>query len=88
MFLKVSTIEDIMEKFAPAILKEDYDNVGLMVGDSSAEVTKILLALDCTMDVISEAMNKGCNFILTHHPLLFNKPKTIGFSIKVSDETT
>lgn len=77
MFLKVSTIEDIMEKFAPAILKEDYDNVGLMVGDSAAEVTKILIALDCTLDVISEAVNKGCNLILTHHPLLFNKPKTI-----------
>ena len=77
MFLKVSTIEDIMEKFAPAILKEDYDNVGLMVGDSAAEVTKILIALDCTLDVISEAVSKGCNFILTHHPLLFNKPKTI-----------
>ncbi len=48
-----------------------------MVGDKDAIVTKILIALDCTMDVICEAMEKGCNFILTHHPLLFNKPKTI-----------
>lgn len=77
MFLKVRTIENIMEEYAPSILKEDYDNVGLMVGDREALVTKILIALDCTMDVIREAKNKGCNFILTHHPLLFVKPKTI-----------
>ena len=77
MFLKVSTIENIMEQFAPSKLKEDYDNVGLMVGDKEARVTKILIALDCTMEVIREAKDKGCNFILTHHPLLFVKPKTI-----------
>lgn len=77
MVLKVENIEEIMEKFAPSILKEDYDNVGLMVGDSDVVVTKILIALDCTLDVISEAVDNGCNFILTHHPLLFVKPKTI-----------
>lgn len=77
MILKVKIIDNIMEEFAPSILKEDYDNVGLMVGDKNALVTKILLALDCTLDVIREARDKGCNFILTHHPLLFVKPKTI-----------
>ena len=75
--LKVKNIQDIMEVYAPIILKEDYDNVGLMVGDSDSEVSKILIALDCTLEVISEAMHEGCNFILTHHPLLFNRPKTI-----------
>jgi dinuclear metal center YbgI/SA1388 family protein len=77
MLLKVRTIEHIMEQYAPLILKEDYDNVGLMVGDKDAQVTKILIALDCTLDVICEAKDKGCNLILTHHPLLFIKPKTI-----------
>ncbi|MBU3159122.1 Nif3-like dinuclear metal center hexameric protein [Clostridium frigoris] len=77
MLLKVKDVENIMEEYAPSILKESYDNVGLMVGDSEGLVTKILIALDCTMDVIAEAKNKGCNFILTHHPLLFVKPKTI-----------
>ncbi|MCB2292579.1 Nif3-like dinuclear metal center hexameric protein [Clostridium algoriphilum] len=77
MFLKVKTIENIMQKIAPTKLKEDYDNVGLMVGDKEDRVTKILIALDCTMDVIYEAKEKGCNFILTHHPLLFVKPETI-----------
>ena len=77
MLLKVKTIEHIMQQFAPTALKEDYDNVGLMVGDCDAQVTKILIALDCTMEIIREAVDSGCNFILTHHPLLFIKPKTI-----------
>jgi dinuclear metal center YbgI/SA1388 family protein len=77
MILKVKTIHNIMEEYAPEALKEDYDNVGLMVGDKDEEVTKILIALDCTLDVIREAVDSGCNFILTHHPLLFIKPKTI-----------
>lgn len=77
MLLKVKNIDHIMERFAPAMLKEDYDNVGLMVGDCESQVTKILIALDCTMDVICEAKDKGCNLILTHHPLLFVKPKNI-----------
>ena len=77
MILKVETIHNIMEGYAPEVLKEDYDNVGLMVGDRDIEVTKILIALDCTLDVIREAVDTGCNFILTHHPLLFIKPKSI-----------
>ena len=77
MLLNVKTVEDIMQQYAPSKLKEDYDNVGLMVGDKSALVTKILIALDCTMDVINEAKESGCNLILTHHPLLFVKPKSI-----------
>jgi dinuclear metal center YbgI/SA1388 family protein len=77
MLLNVKIVEDIMQQYAPSNLKEDYDNVGLMVGDKSAQVTKILIALDCTLDVINEAKKKGCNLILTHHPLLFVKPKTI-----------
>jgi dinuclear metal center YbgI/SA1388 family protein len=77
MSLKVRDIQRIMEEYAPVCLKEDYDNVGLMIGDIEAEVTSILVALDCTMQVIDEAIEKGCSLILTHHPLLFVKPRTI-----------
>lgn len=77
MSLKVSKILDIMEELAPAALKEDYDNVGLMVGDFNDDVSSILVALDCTMPVIDEAILKDCDLILTHHPLLFHKPETI-----------
>ncbi|MDW8799796.1 Nif3-like dinuclear metal center hexameric protein [Clostridium sp. A1-XYC3] len=77
MSLKVKNIHSIMEKHAPARLKQSYDNVGLMVGDMNSEVSSILIALDCTMDVVEEAKKKGCNLIFTHHPLLFKKPSNI-----------
>lgn len=77
MSLKIKNILDIMEELAPAKLKEDYDNVGLMVGNLNVEVSSMLIALDCSMPVIDEAILKKCDLILTHHPLLFNKPETI-----------
>lgn len=77
MPLKVKDIDNIMEQYAPAELKEDYDNVGLMVGDMDSQVTSILVSLDCTLKVIDEARNNNCNLIFTHHPLLFSKPKSI-----------
>lgn len=77
MSLKVRDIKDIVEKYAPLNLMESYDNVGLMVGNLNQNVNSILVALDCTMDVIDEAINKNCNLIVTHHPLLFKKPSTI-----------
>lgn len=67
----------IMEKIAPPKLKEDFDNVGLMVGDRKKEIKKILLALDCTKEVIEEAKELKADLILTHHPLIFKKPSSI-----------
>ncbi|MFL0247399.1 Nif3-like dinuclear metal center hexameric protein [Candidatus Clostridium stratigraminis] len=81
MPLKVRDLRNLMENLAPVNLKEDYDNVGLMVGNLEKEVSSILVALDCTLQVIKEAKEKNCNFILTHHPLLFIKPRS------VTDET-
>lgn len=77
MSLRVEHVKNIVEEFAPIKLKEEYDNIGLMVGELNSEVTSILIALDCTMDVINEAIDKGCNLIFTHHPLLFKKPSSI-----------
>lgn len=74
---KVKDIIKIMEDFAPANLKEDFDNVGLMVGNKEAVVKKILLALDCTLEVIEEAKRKNIDLIITHHPLIFKKPSSI-----------
>lgn len=74
---KIKDIIRIMEEFAPKTLKEDFDNVGLMVGDKNKEVKKILLALDCTLDVIQEAKEKNVELIITHHPLIFRKPSSI-----------
>lgn len=77
MSLKVNEICSIMEQYAPVSLSESYDNVGLMIGNSEENVSSVLVALDCTLDVIDEALDKKCNFILTHHPLLFKKPANI-----------
>ncbi|MDD7794511.1 Nif3-like dinuclear metal center hexameric protein [Clostridium sp. 'White wine YQ'] len=75
--MKVNDIIDVMENIAPPFLKEDYDNVGLMVGSREAEVSKILIALDATLEVIEEAKELGAELIITHHPLLFRKPSSI-----------
>lgn len=75
--MKVSDIAIELEMLAPAFLKEDYDNVGLMVGDYEKNVKKVLLALDCTKEVIKEAKENKVDLIITHHPLIFRKPSRI-----------
>ena len=75
--MKLNDIINIIEDIAPVNLKEGFDNVGLIVGDREKNITKILLALDCTEEVIKEAKEMGAELILTHHPLLFRKPSTI-----------
>ena len=77
----IKDLEELMEKIAPSYLKEDYDNVGLMVGNSEDKIKGILISLDCTLEAIDEAIDKKCNLIFTHHPLLFKRPYSI------SDET-
>lgn len=77
MSIKVKDIGQVMEQFAPAYYKESYDNVGLMVGNNESEVKNILISLDCTLKAIDEALEKGCNLIITHHPLIFKKPDRI-----------
>lgn len=73
----VNDIIKEMESLAPSYLKEDFDNVGLMVGDRNKTVNKVLLALDCTLKVIEEAKREEVDLIITHHPLIFRKPSNI-----------
>ena len=75
--IKVNNIIKEMELLAPTYLKEDFDNVGLMVGDKNKEVKKVLLALDCTLKVIEEAKKENVELIITHHPLIFKRPRSI-----------
>lgn len=75
--VRVAEVMKEIEAVAPKFLKEDYDNVGLMVGDKEMKVKKVLLALDCTNEVIKEAITLNVDLIITHHPLLFKKPKNI-----------
>ena len=75
--IKVNNIINEMELLAPTYLKEDFDNVGLMVGDKNKEVKKVLLALDCTLKVLEEAKKENVELIITHHPLIFKRPSSI-----------
>ena len=60
-----------LEEWAPLQFQESYDNAGLIVGDPEANCTGILCSLDCTEAVIEEAIQKGCNLIVSHHPIIF-----------------
>ena len=73
----VKLICELIEDFAPLSLQESYDNAGLLVGDAQMEITSVLVCIDITEDVISEAIQKKCNFIISHHPLIFNGLKKL-----------
>jgi hypothetical protein len=66
-----------LEKFAPLSTAEDFDNVGLLVGDPSEKLTGILITLDTLEEVVDEAIEKNCNFILSFHPIIFSGLKKI-----------
>ncbi|MBU0482999.1 MAG: Nif3-like dinuclear metal center hexameric protein [Proteobacteria bacterium] len=68
---------EILNEIAATDLAESWDNVGLMVGDPSKEVTGIMVALDPTEEVLDEAIAADCNTVITHHPLIFHPLKSI-----------
>lgn len=75
--MKIKEITDALERFAPLPLQDDFDNSGLQVGTTQAEASGALLCLDVTLDVVREAIAKGCNLIVSHHPLLFHPLKNV-----------
>ena len=74
---KIRQIVDALEALAPLAYQEDYDNAGLQVGLIDDEVTGVLLCLDITEEIIAEAINKGCNLVVSHHPLIFKPLKSV-----------
>jgi len=66
-----------LEQFAPLPLQESWDNAGLQLGLTEAEVSGALLCLDVNEQIVDEAIQKGCNLIVSHHPLLFRGLKQI-----------
>ena len=75
--MKISNIILALEKIAPLTLQEDYDNAGLITGNPNWECTGVMLALDSTEEVIAEAIEKKCNMIVAHHPIVFKGLKKI-----------
>ncbi len=76
------TVKDIysyLDKLCPFSTAQDFDNVGLLIGDMNSPVTKALVALDCTNEVIELAKSAGAQLIITHHPVIFDGLKSISF---------
>ena len=75
--VKIKDVISALECFAPLPLQCDYDNAGLQVGLTEAEVSGVLLCLDITEAIVLEAEKKGCNMIVSHHPLIFRKLRQV-----------
>lgn len=74
---KIKDILRVIEEFAPLPLQESFDNAGVQVGDVNQHAVAALLCLDVTEEVIDEAIELGCNLIISHHPLLFKPLKRL-----------
>jgi putative NIF3 family GTP cyclohydrolase 1 type 2 len=75
--MKIKDVIATLEAMAPPSLQEGYDNAGLIAGDEDATCTGILVSLDATPAVVDEAMRKGCNLVVSHHPIIFAGLKKI-----------
>lgn len=73
----IKNIINLLDKWAPPAYAEDFDNVGLLVGEALNECTGILVSLDCIENVIDEAINEKCNLIVCFHPIIFSGLKKI-----------
>ncbi len=78
--MNIKQVLTALEQFAPLPLQESWDNAGLQVGLTEAEVSGALLCLDVNEQIIDEAISKGCNLIVSHHPLLFRGLKQVSGS--------
>lgn len=73
----VLDLTQLLEAVAPLAYQESYDNAGLQCGLPAAEITGVLIALDCTPAVVAEAARRGCNVVLCHHPVIFRPLKRL-----------
>src|SRR5688572_28077338 len=77
MNIPASDVAAYLESIAPLHLQEGYDNSGLRVGTGDEIVKGVVICLDCTEDVVDEAIRLDCNMIISHHPVIFSGIKRI-----------
>ncbi len=75
--MTVGEITAALEVFAPLRIQENWDNSGLIIGSPEDEVHGVMIGFDCTPELIREAVEKGCDLVITHHPLIFKGIKRI-----------
>ncbi len=83
--MRVGDVTAALERFAPLSIQEGWDNSGLCIGSPEDEVHGVLLGFDCTKELVEEAVEKGCDMVVTHHPLIFHGLKSIRSGDPVSD---
>lgn len=74
---KAKEIYEYIDSIAPFSKQEEWDNSGFLIGDENATVTKTMLALDCTNEVLEAAKATGCELVITHHPIIFGAIKQV-----------
>ena len=74
---KIKEILPILETLAPQAYAEDFDNVGLLVGNPETQITGILVSHDVLENIVDEAITKKCNLIICFHPIIFSGLKKI-----------
>ena len=85
MEYKVKDVIKVIEDFAPLSLQEGWDNSGLCIGSPEDAVSSVLFGLDCTPELVDEAVACGADMIVTHHPLIFSGLKKISPDNKVGE---
>ncbi len=75
--MKIKEIIDYFEEMTPFALQESYDNSGVIIGNKNSETEKALICLDITEEILEEALDKKCDLIISHHPLIFKGLKRI-----------
>ena len=75
--MTIQNLITVLDQWAPPAYAEDFDNVGLLVGDPKKKCLGALITLDCTEDVLDEAIKNKCNLIVAHHPILFKSIKKL-----------
>ncbi len=75
--IKIKNILSVIEDFAPLVWQEDYDNAGLIVGNSQSELKGVLICLDVFPSIVQEAIDNNCNLIISHHPFIFRGIKKL-----------
>ena len=83
--MRVKDITAAIEQFAPLSIQEGWDNSGLCIGAPEDEVHGVLVGFDCTPELVDEAVARGCDMVVTHHPLIFRGLKRIQGGEPVAD---
>ena len=75
--MTIKDVTNFLEEIAPLNQAEDFDNVGLLIGDETKKITGVLVTLDTLEETVDEAISKNCNLIVSFHPIIFSGLKKI-----------